>query len=251
MPRAFAPVEETAMLTKWVARLQGQGKAVIGMRGMRGVLLIALLASAGGAAAESRRQRSEGEPGKFDYYAMALSWSPAFCATHDDPNQCAPGRQAGFVLHGLWPQYARGYPQSCSNEPLARADVAAYASLYPSPKLIAHEWHKHGTCSGLNPPAYFALTSKLRSQLVIPPAYQRPVQPLRTSYDDFIGAFRAANPRLPAQSVLPFCGAGGRFLNEIHACFDKSGNGVACGPAEVRRSENTCRQASFLVQSGR
>jgi ribonuclease T2 len=216
----------------------------------RGALALMLMAGVlGSAAAESRRHRSEGEPGQFDYYAMALSWSPAFCATQDDPKQCAPGRQAGFVLHGLWPQYARGYPESCSNEPLSRADVTTYASLYPSPKLIVHEWQKHGTCSGLNPAAYFALTGKLRQQLAIPPAYQRPTQPLRTSYADFVAAFRAANPRLPAQSVLPFCAAGGRFLNEIHACFDKSGAGVACGAAEVRRSENTCRQGSFLVQA--
>lgn len=220
-------------------------------RGALALLLMAGMLGSGGAAAESRRHRSEGEPGQFDYYAMALSWSPAFCATHDDPNQCAPGRQAGFVLHGLWPQYARGYPESCSNEPLSGADVATYASLYPSPKLIVHEWQKHGTCSGLNPAAYFALTGKLRKQLVIPPAYQRPAQPVRTSYADFIAAFRAANPRLPDQSVLPFCAAGGHFLNEIHACFDKSGAGVTCGAAEVRRSENTCRQGSFLVQAAR
>ena len=223
--------------------------------GVRSVLLAATLltglmvtASAG---AGPRHQRSEGEPGQFDYYAVALSWSPAFCATHDDPNQCAPGRQTGFVLHGLWPQYERGYPQSCSNERLSSADMARYAGLYPSPKMIGHEWSKHGTCSGLNPAAYFGLSSKLRGQVAIPAAYQRPSQPVRTSYADFVGAFRAANPRLPEHSVLPFCGAGGRFLNEIHACFDKGGAGISCGPAEVRRSENTCRQPSFLIQAAR
>lgn len=209
------------------------------------------LALAGAAEARPRGQRSEGAPGQFDYYALALSWSPAFCATHDDPRQCAPGRQAGFVLHGLWPQYQRGYPQSCSTEPLTDADRARYAPLYPSPTLIVHEWRKHGSCSGLPPAAYFALSARLREQLAIPRAYQKPAQPVRTTYADFTGAFRAANPRLPADAVLPFCGANGRFLNEIHACFDKAGAAMSCGVAEVRRSQNTCRQDSFLVQSVR
>ena len=75
----------------------------------RKLLLGAIDVAALGANAEqSRHGRDAGEPGRFDYYAVALSWSPAFCATHDDPNQCASGRQAGFVLHGLWPQYEQG-----------------------------------------------------------------------------------------------------------------------------------------------
>lgn len=84
-------------LTGWKGSAQG-----------RTLMLLAVLLLAGAAEARPRQQRSEGEPGRFDYYAVALSWSPAFCATHDDPDQCAPGRQAGFVLHGLWPQYERG-----------------------------------------------------------------------------------------------------------------------------------------------
>jgi ribonuclease T2 len=56
---------------------------------------------------------------------------------------------------------------------------------------------------------------------------------------------------LPDNGVLPFCAAGGRFLSEIHACFSKAGVPVACGAAEVRRSQNTCRQGSFLLQSVR
>lgn len=210
-----------------------------------------LVLTCGAAQAERRQARSEGEPGRFDYYAVALSWSPAFCATHDDPNQCAPGRQAGFVLHGLWPQYDKGYPQNCSTERLSREDIVRYAPLYPSPKLINHEWSKHGTCSGLNPAAYFALSAKLRDQLKIPAPFQRPAQPVRIGYGAFTDAFRMANPRLPRDAVLPFCAAGGRFLNEIHACYDKAGGAISCGAAEIRRSQNTCRQGSFLVQSVR
>ncbi|MDB5918946.1 MAG: Ribonuclease [Massilia sp.] len=224
------------------------------MTSSRNLLLSALLCATvgtGAHAGQSRHSRGDGEPGRFDYYAVALSWSPAFCATHDDPNQCARGRQNGFVLHGLWPQYAQGYPQQCSSERLPSQTQEKYAALYPSPKMISHEWQKHGTCSGLNPPAYFELSARLKDQLAIPAPYQRPLQPVRTSYGEFVQAFRAANPRLAENAVLPFCGSGGRFLNEIHVCYDKRGGSTSCGPSEVRRSANTCRQPTFLMQSVR
>lgn len=218
----------------------------------RMMLIGALLCAATGASAEQYRHgRDAGEPGRFDYYAVAMSWSPAFCATHDDPNQCAPGRQAGFVLHGLWPQYEKGYPQECSTERLSPRERDKYASLYPSPKLIGHEWSKHGTCSGLNPAAYFEMSARLRDKLAIPAQFQRPRAAVRTSYGEFVQAFRAANPRLPENAVLPFCGGGGKFLNEIHACYDKRGAPANCGASELRRSENTCRKPTFVLQAAR
>jgi ribonuclease T2 len=222
------------------------------MSSSRKAMLAALMFAALGASAQPfRHGRDAGEPGRFDYYAVALSWSPAFCATHDDPNQCAPGRQAGFVLHGLWPQYEKGYPQACSTEPLQARERDKYAALYPSAGMIEHEWRKHGTCSGLNPAAYFELSARLRGQLAIPAPYQRPAQPVRTSYGEFVQAFRSANPRIAENAVLPFCGAGGRFLNEIHVCYDKRGGSSSCGASEIRRSANTCRQSTFLLQSVR
>jgi ribonuclease T2 len=210
-----------------------------------------LCAAAGAGAGQYRHGRDAGEPGRFDYYAVAMSWSPAFCATHDDPNQCAPGRQAGFVLHGLWPQHEKGYPQQCSTERLSPRERDKYAALYPSPKMIGHEWSKHGTCSGLNPAAYFEMSARLRDQLAIPPQFQRPQAPVRTSYGEFVQAFRAANPRLSENAVLPFFGAGGKFLNEIHVCYDKRGGSASCGASEVRRSENTCRKQTFVLQAAR
>jgi ribonuclease T2 len=208
-----------------------------------------MLTALGAGAQAPRHGHATGEPGRFDYYAVALSWSPSFCATHDDPNQCASGRQSGFVMHGLWPQYERGYPEECSTERLAPQDRARYASLFPSPKMINHEWQKHGTCSGLSPAAYFDLSARLRSQVSIPAPYQRPATPVSTSYAEFVQTFRAANPRLAEHSLLPFCAAGGKFLKEIHVCFDKRGSSTSCSASEIRRSENTCRKATFVLQS--
>ncbi len=209
--------------------------------------LTTLLAACG--AADARRARAEA--GLFDYYALALSWSPSYCATNHDPDQCDSGRRLGFVLHGLWPQFEKGYPQDCSSEPLPANAMRSYGPLFPSPKLVGHEWRKHGTCSGLDPAAYFALSDKLRRQLVIPPALRQPGAPLRMSHRDFVQAFRDVNPGQVQDSVLPFCAAGGRFLRELHACFSKQGQARACSEGEVRRSYNSCRAETFLVQNVR
>jgi ribonuclease T2 len=59
--------------------------------------------------------RADGErAGVFDYYVLALSWSPNWCALEGDArhaDQCET--DAGWILHGLWPQFHRGWPAFC------------------------------------------------------------------------------------------------------------------------------------------
>lgn len=208
-------------------------------------LIAALCLATGGAHAKPQRAAA----GQFDYYAVSMSWSPSFCATHRDPGQCGQG--LGFVLHGLWPQYEKGYPDKCSMEKLPEAVRTSYAAIYPSPKLIGHEWEQHGTCSGLDPAAYFKLSSSLKDKLVIPKPYQQPTAPVRATPGEFVQLFRAANPGMPVDSILPFCGEGGRFLREIHACYTREGAARTCSNGEIKRSYNSCRQESFLLQSTR
>ncbi len=208
-----------------------------------------LLATLCTAASLAQARPPSAAPGKFDYYAVALSWSPSYCATRRDPDQC--GRGLGFVLHGLWPQYEKGYPQNCSTEKLPNAVRENYAAIFPSPKLIGHEWREHGTCSGLDPAAYFALSAKLKDQLIIPKQYQQLSAPVRATPGEFVQLFRAANPGMPVDSVLPFCGDGGRFLREVRACFTRAGGARTCSNGEIKRSYNSCRQESFLLQSTR
>jgi len=120
-------------------------------------------ASVGPAAARGTRQRA-GAFGRFDYYVLSLSWSPQHCAqtrpAANDP-QCAVPRRFGFVAHGLWPQYERGYPSSCATGAAPDAAlVDGMLDIMPSPTLVRHEWAKHGSCSGLDPAGYFALIEK-------------------------------------------------------------------------------------------
>ena len=78
------------------------------------------------------RQQFSGEPGKFDYYVLALSWSPEFCHSHPANAQCSG--HFGFVVHGLWPQFVDGYPEHCSTQPgladpSSMTDTVSYTHL--------------------------------------------------------------------------------------------------------------------------
>ena len=65
--------------------------------------------------AQDRRQNA---PGEFDFYVLSLSWSPSFCEAAAERGNTGRSQQAqcgerpfSFVVHGLWPQYERGYPE--------------------------------------------------------------------------------------------------------------------------------------------
>ena len=129
----------------------------------------------GGAAAQDPRQN---EPGKFDFYVLALSWSPSYCeqAGERAPQQQCGARPFSFVVHGLWPQYEKGFPEFCQN-PAPRLDrniVSSMLDLMPAPRLIFHEWDKHGVCSGLPARGYFETIRKARAGVKIPADYLEP-----------------------------------------------------------------------------
>ena len=133
------------------------------------VLLFAIslnLVLLNGAPAQDRRQN---QPGQFDFYVLALSWSPSFCEAtaergREAREQCG-ARPYSFVVHGLWPQYEKSFPEFCQ-VPAPRLDrniVSAMLDLMPSPRLVFNEWDKHGTCSGLSSRAYFETVRKARA----------------------------------------------------------------------------------------
>src|ERR1700709_1398348 len=137
------------------------------------ISLVLLVAAAGMASAQDRRQNP---PGEFDFYVLSLSWSPSFCEQASERGnsgrsgaQCG-GRPLSFVVHGLWPQYERGFPEYCqrSAEWLDRNIMTSMLDLMPAPGLIFNEWKKHGTCSGLGPRPYFESIRKARAGVKTP-----------------------------------------------------------------------------------
>ena len=146
------------------------------------LILSFILLSVPFASAQNSNDTKAGTPGRFDFYVLALSWSPSFCEKQKparrakDP-QCS-GRPFSFVVHGLWPQFEQGYPSYCQVPAprLERALVDKALDLMPSRGLIYHEWNRHGTCTGLSAQAYFATVRKARAVVTIPPAYRELAQ---------------------------------------------------------------------------
>ena len=186
--------------------------------------------------------------GEFDYYALVLSWSPSFCAegTHGDSPQCSVDdpRPYNFVLHGLWPQYGKGWPQDCAagNRPFVPGSlINQMLDIMPAKKLIIHEYSKHGTCSGLSPDAYFALARKLYSSVKIPERFQSPGAWQTVTPEEVLGDFMKNNPQIKPEMIAVSCGGSGTQLKEVHICMSRDGKPAACGRNEVQKkmcSEN-------------
>jgi ribonuclease T2 len=194
---------------------------------------------------------ASGQAGKFDFYVLTLSWSPDYCAAKNDNDlqQCTVGKKLGFVLHGLWPQYTQGFPSDCSNEKLTKDAKAKFPGLYPSDALYAHEWEKHGTCSGLGPQDYLAFSKKLKESITIPANYQSPSQPFRTTPAALKKDFVAANPKLSDNALAVYCSGAGRFLKEVFFCYSSKGEPVACSQEVFKQAGKSCGQKDLLVRN--
>lgn len=168
----------------------------------------------------------------FDYWVLALSWSPQYCASQPRSTpQCQ--RPYAFVVHGLWPQYERGYPSHCASDPapVPPAWVERLLPLMPSPTLVQHQWRKHGTCSGLGVDGYFEATQQAHSGVVIPPAFVAPEDYLHTSPAQIRAQFVAHNPGLMPTALTLQCE--GHHLRELRLCLDRELQFRACG-ADVK-----------------
>ena len=109
--------------------------------------------------------------GSSDYYLLALSWAPNFCATHTgNATECGTGRDVAFVVHGLWPQNEQGrLDQPCQHTaPVAEEFVRYALNFYPSAGLVQHEWQCHGIYSGLSARDYFHTVGQAYQSLHIP-----------------------------------------------------------------------------------
>ena len=204
----------------------------------------AVLLVAGTAPAQDRRQN---QPGQFDFYVLALSWSPTFCEAsaergREQKEQCG-ARPFSFVVHGLWPQYEKGFPEFCQ-QPSPRLDrniVSSMLDLMPAPRLIFNEWDKHGTCSGLNPRAYFETVRKARALVKIPDPYIEPAGILTVTPDEVEAAFVKANPGLTPGGIAVTCDS--RRLSEVRICLSKDFRFRDC-PEIDRRA---CRRDKLVM----
>jgi ribonuclease T2 len=200
-------------------------------------------------------RRGGGTPGEFDLYVLALSWSPSYCEAQGDrasrSMQCAGDRPFSFVVHGLWPQFTRGFPEYCQVPAPAvdRRVVNGMLDIMPAPRLVQYQWEKHGTCSGeRSPMAYFERVRQARAKIRIPQEFEAATAARTASPDEIEDAFTRANPGLARDMISVQCDD--RRLREVRICLGRDLNFTSC--AEVDR--RSCRRERLVlppVRSGR
>ncbi|WP_121630279.1 ribonuclease T2 family protein [Tropicibacter alexandrii] len=183
--------------------------------------------------------------GEFDYYVMSLSWSPNWCALEGDARnspQC--DRDFGWVLHGLWPQYHRGYPSYCTTterQP-SRQMTSEMADIMGTSGLAWHQWKKHGVCSGLSATAYYALSREAYGTITRPEIFRRLEDTVKLPAEVVEQAFIEANPELEPDMITITCKDG--HIQEARVCLSKDLDPVPCGRDVVR----DCKMTNALFE---
>lgn len=207
---------------------------------MRKILaLLAALAATPAFAGDNRA-------GDFEYYVLALTWSPNWCALTGDARtdpQCDPRFDFSFTLHGLWPQYERGWPSNCRSperDP-ARAETAAMADIMGGSGLAWYEWQKHGRCSGLSAQQFFAASRQAYESIAIPEVFRKLNRDVRLPASVVEDAFVEANPGLQRAMITITCDQG--MIQEARICLTKDLTPRPCAPDAA----NDCRMPNAFM----
>ena len=181
---------------------------------------------------------AEGEkPGVFDYYVLSLSWSPNWCALEGDARkseQCDTRQDHGWILHGLWPQFHRGFPSYCQSvkRPPSPSMTADMAEIMGTSGLAWHQWKKHGVCSGLSAKDYYALSRRAYEQVVRPPVFRRLDRTVKLPASVVEDAFLKANPKWKPDMLTITCKKG--YIQEARLCLSRDLKPVPCGRDVIR-----------------
>jgi ribonuclease T2 len=168
----------------------------------------------------------------FDRYVLSLSWAPEFCAlpatARANPEECAPGRAIGFVLHGLRPESADGKSTAACGaaKPVSRAVVKMMLRYMLTAARIQQEWAAHGVCTGLSSADYFGSVLEARTAVQIPVQITSLENAITESPEQIETQFAQANPAFPKSAFRTSCRGGA--LEEMRVCFDKTLKPQAC-----------------------
>jgi ribonuclease T2 len=160
--------------------------------------------------------------GQFDFYVLALSWSPGFCEISGSRSQqCNQGSGLGFVVHGLWPQQEQGYPSFCAPNGrfVPSTTIDEVKGLYPDDNLARYQWRKHGTCTGESPSGYFKAVQRARERVRVPDSFKTLGARSKVLPGEIEQAFMSVNPGLRPDMIAVSCGR--RIFQEVRICLDK------------------------------
>ena len=175
--------------------------------------------------------------GVFDYYVMALSWSPNWCEIEGDDRgapECDGSRDLGWTLHGFWPQFERGWPQDCISPYPApsRRMTGEMADIMGASGLAWYQWNKHGACAGLPAGEYFDLARAAYDSVTYPDVLERLREAVRLPASLIEEAFLAENPQLSADGLTVTCRS--NMIQEVRICLTKDLEPRRCGADVIR-----------------
>lgn len=181
--------------------------------------------------------RADGTAGEFDYYVLSLSWSPNWCALEGDDRdspQCDANADFGWVLHGLWPQYERGWPDYCRTDYRnpSRADTAAQADVFGSSGSAWHQWNKHGRCTGLSADNFYRLAREAYDRITRPEVFRKLSDPVTLPASLIEEAFLRDNPALEPDMITITCRSG--RIQEARICLTRDLEPRVCGSDVIR-----------------
>lgn len=240
-------------------------------------LVVALVALAFTAVAASDACHGDdyGTAGQFDFYVFAQSWPAQFCQAHTDWPGCSnptDWQSHNLTLHGMWPNYntAQGshdWPQCCQStygtdiDPtIAQALLPEFQTYWPneedptggdlSSSLWAHEWQKHGTCSGLPQKTYFQSAMNIELAIGTPSVISNNIGG-SCSLAELQAAFNASCES-GADCMAGFnCDSqnGQLYLAGITTCYDQNLNQIICPNAVLSSQGTQCTDATVYIQS--
>jgi len=149
------------------------------MRVLQSILFSITIAWAFNAVALDANEEAAANTPPATFLVYSVTWQPTFCKMQLERGKdaCKQIPQA-FLPHGIWPysesvgDRTNRHPQFCTTSPACNSgdacemgpeDVRTVLSNEPLRDLVthdpaamfAHEWKKHGTCSGKKIQAYF------------------------------------------------------------------------------------------------
>lgn len=179
---------------------------------------------------------AEGEKaGEFDYYVLSLSWSPNWCQLEGNARQSEQCEEDhGWILHGLWPQFHRGYPSYCRTIERApsRGMTAEMADIMGTSGLAWHQWKKHGTCTGLSATNYFALSREAYGRITRPAVFRKLDQSVKLPARVVEQAFLKDNPQIEPDGLTVTCRDG--HIQEARICLSRDLAPIPCGQDVMR-----------------
>ena len=206
------------------------------------------LAALGARSAGARPAPPPAATAPFDYYVMALSWSPGFCDLGGDqksPRQCAPGAGYGFVVHGLWPNNRFGAdPEDCDPDAdVSPAELAAAQRPLSRPTALRPtNTASTGPAPASTPPTISPPCASCATGSSIPPALQGVRAWLRMPPDGSGRRSSTPTPTCRPDNIAVTCARG--QLVDVRICITKTLKAFATCPQVAR---NSCRRDSILV----